>query len=77
MKNILELANEEQKLIIEQYESVRVSGLTNMFDMNNVNFIAKRFRFKELLTMTKSSKDYSSILKNYSSLISKFNIRRS
>jgi hypothetical protein len=70
--SVLELSEEEQKIIIKQYEYVRKSGLTNMFDTSNVNDIAKHFEFKELVIVTKDSKVYSSILKNYSNLIKKY-----
>jgi len=76
LDNILKLPDDKQKNIIEQYELVRQLGLTNMFDMNNVHLIAKQCCFQELVTMTKNSKNYASIMKNYNFLMSKFNVRR-
>jgi hypothetical protein len=74
MKSVLEQSEKKQRTIIGQYEVVRKSGHANMFDMKNVNKIAEMYGFKALVSMTKDSKDYSTILQNYSVLMKKFNL---
>lgn len=56
-----------KKKIIAQYEAIRRSGQTNMFDKNMVQRIASENNFYALVIAIEE--DYSSILKHYSEWI--------
>ena len=57
----------DKKKVIAQYEAIRRSGQTNMFDRNMVQRIASENKFYALVVAIEE--DYSSILKNYSEWI--------
>ena len=57
----------DRKKIIAQYEAIRRSGQTNMFDKNMVQRIASENNFYALVTAIEE--DYGSILKHYSEWI--------
>lgn len=75
-KNVMELGNKAQKKIIQQYELIRQSGLTNMFNWTNVRYIAKKIGHTELYNFIKDMESYSSILRNFSTLMKKFDIKQ-
>lgn len=52
---------------METYESIRSSGITNMFDVKAVIFLSEDILTKE---------DCIEIMKNYKSLMEKFGIER-
>jgi len=58
---------ENPEKIIAQYEAIRRSGLTNMFDRRTVQRIAYDNDFYELVTAIED--DYSAILSGYSELM--------
>jgi hypothetical protein len=62
------------KQMVEDYESIRSSGVTNMFDYKNVIHIAKTLKMEGVAKL--SLKDYANLCQNYSSLMNKFNIKR-
>lgn len=62
------------KEIVEQYEKVRQSGKTNMFDYYNVITIANSFGFYALATITRD--DYIYLLQNFGKLMSLYNIQQ-
>lgn len=55
----------DPKKALEEYEIIRESGLTNMFDRNAVHNLAKKFGFPELKEASKDNKTYGELLKNY------------
>jgi len=57
----------DKKKVIAQYEAIRRSGQTNMFDKNMVQRIASENNFYTLVIAIEE--DYSSILKHYSEWI--------
>lgn len=58
---------ENPEKIIAQYEAIRRSGLTNMFDRHTVQRIAYDNDFYELVTAIED--DYVAILSGYSELM--------
>jgi len=58
---------ENKKKVIAQYEAIRRSGLTNMFDKNMVQRIAYENEFYTLVTAI--ADNYGSILSHYSEWI--------
>lgn len=76
-QDVMKLDDATQKKIIQQYEDIRQSGLTNMFDYTTVKFIANELLFDALLDFIKNDmKCYRSILKNFSTLMKKFDIKQ-
>jgi hypothetical protein len=69
--------SEKQKNIISQYEVIRQSGLTNMYDRTAVGMIAKKAKLTDLADyMDKGGhKAYVELLKNYSNLMEKHNVQ--
>jgi len=65
--NIVEQPIEFQKQVGVQYEAIRLSGQTNMFDQGTVRLIAENNDYNELVEAINNN-GYSSILKNYSTL---------
>jgi len=55
---------DKQQKIIAQYEAIRRSGQTNMFNKNMVQHIANKNSFFELVIAIEE--DYTKILKSYS-----------
>ena len=66
------MENKITKEIMQQYENVRQSGATNMFDYWNVMSVANKFQFHQLGSLTQD--EYLFILQGFSRLMSKFNI---
>ena len=62
------------KEIMQQYEYIRKSGVTNMFDYNNVIRYAEQFGFDDLAEVT--YKEYKNILMNFSKYMKEFDIRQ-
>lgn len=76
-QDVMKLDDTVQKEIIQQYEDIRQSGLTNMFDYTAVKFIAKRLEFTALYDFIKESLDnYKTILLNFGKLMKKFDIKQ-
>lgn len=63
------------KKIMEQYEVIRQSGLTNMFDYYNVILIATKMKYYALGNLTRD--EYKEILMNFNKLMKKYNIKQS
>lgn len=59
-----EFIKKREEKVIAQYEAVRQSGLTNMFNKNAVQRIAYNNDFFELVNAIEE--DYTAILENYS-----------
>ncbi len=57
-----------------QYEAVRRSGVSNMFDYPRVIGLAKVLGLQDLAAVTK--KEYVDILSNYSTYMKKFGLER-
>ena len=77
IQDVMKLDDYTQNLIIQGYENIRQTGLTNMFDYTAVKYIAKQLRFDALYNFIKDDmKCYSSILKNFSTLMKKFDIKQ-
>ena len=75
--DVMKLDDDTQREIIQQYEDIRRSGLTNMFNYTNVKYIAKKLVFDALYNFIKNDmKCYTSILKNFSILMKKFDIQQ-
>jgi len=62
------------KEMMEQYEAIRQSGVTNMFDYFNVRTIAKKGKCKELASL--SLEDYKILLFNFNKLMKKYDIKQ-
>ena len=62
------------KETMEEYETIRSSGVTNMFDYFNVIKIAKKIGLKSLAKLTRD--DYTELLMNFSSLMKKYDIKQ-
>lgn len=59
--------SKEEKKVMAQYEAVRRSGLTNMFDRHAVMRIASDNDFHDLVVA--ADENYGNILKRYSEII--------
>lgn len=57
--------------IFEQYEKIRVSGVTNMWHERRVQQLASEREFHELVTFIEDG-DYDRLLKNYGELQDRF-----
>jgi hypothetical protein len=73
--SILKLDDETQEVILRDYNYIRKSGLTNMFNVSSVRYIAKNLECTELLDLMKTDEGYASVLFNYSKLMKKFGIK--
>ena len=62
------------KKTMEEYETIRSSGVINMFDYFNVIKIAKKVGLKSLAKLTMD--DYKGLLMNFSSLMNKYDIKQ-
>lgn len=62
------------KEVMEQYELVRRSGATNMFDFGGVQNVARKLKFKQLLKLTRP--EYVYILQNFNTLMKKYDIKQ-
>lgn len=62
------------KKTMEQYEAVRKSGVTNMFDYYNVIEIAGKLKFDSLASLTRE--DYKELLMNFGKLMKKYSIKQ-
>jgi hypothetical protein len=62
------------KEIMQQYEYIRQSGVTNMFDYNKVIHYADIMDFEELANVT--YEEYKNILMNFSKYMKEFNIKQ-
>ncbi len=62
------------KETMQQYENVRRSGLTNMFDFYTVIRIAKAYKFNELSKLTLD--DYKNLLMNFGTLMKTHDIKQ-
>ena len=59
---------------MEQYEAVRKSGATNMYDYPGVITIAHRMGLYNLASINRE--DYVKILQNFGKLMKKYNIKQ-
>ena len=62
------------KETMEEYEIIRSSGVTNMFDYFAVITYAKKFNLKSLKKLTIN--EYKYLLQNFQSLMKKFDIKQ-
>ena len=62
------------KETMEEYEIIRSSGATNMFDYFNVIKIAKKVGLKVLAKLTRD--DYKELLMNFNILMKKYDIKQ-
>lgn len=62
------------KKTMEQYEAVRKSGATNMYDYYNVIRVADTMGFSSLASLT--WRKYKGLLMNFSKLMKKYNIEQ-
>jgi len=62
------------KETMRQYERIRRSGATNMFDYSNVIQIAKKLQFTALAKLTLG--DYKVLLMNFGKLMKKYDIKQ-
>lgn len=62
------------KKTIEQYEAVRKSGATNMFDYYNVIRVAGMMGFRSLAKISRER--YSELLMNFGKLMKRYNIEQ-
>ena len=62
------------KETMEEYEIIRSSGATNMFDYFNVIKIAKKTGLKSLAKLTRDN--YKELLINFNSLMKKYGIKQ-
>jgi len=76
-QDIMDLDDSVQKEIIQQYEDIRQSGLCNMFNYTDVRYVAQRISADALFSFIKDSMDsYTTILRNFSELMKKFDIKQ-
>ena len=76
-QNVMDLDDTNQEKIIQQYELIRQSGLTNMFNYTNVKYIAKKIECTELYNFVQNSvHNYQTILRNFGKLMKKFDIKQ-
>jgi vacuolar-type H+-ATPase subunit C/Vma6 len=61
--------------VFKQYEAIRQSGLTNMFDRLTVTRIARQMGFDELVAEIKKG-NYGKILQNYTKAVEAGIIKR-
>ena len=77
IRNVMALDNTTQKKIIEHYEFIRQSGVTNMFDYTTVKHVARKIGLTELYDFIKDDVDcYKSVLRNFSKLMKKFDVKQ-
>jgi len=62
------------KKTVEQYEAVRRSGATNMFDYYNVIKVARMMGFRSLVLLTRE--EYKELLMNFGRLMKKYGIQQ-
>ena len=62
------------KDIMEDYETIRQSGVTNMFDFFQVTRIAKKWKMKELAKLTRDQ--YGELLGNFGKLMKYYNVKQ-
>lgn len=62
------------KKVIEQYETVRISGLCNMFDYICVTDTADQLGLQDLSWLSK--KEYTLILKNFAKYVALYNVKQ-
>jgi len=62
------------KRVMEEYEIIRQSGVTNMFDYYNVIRIAGKVGASELAKVT--LQDYKYLLMNFGRLMKEYNIKQ-
>lgn len=75
-QSVLDWTDEEQKVLMEQYEELRSSSFCNMFNMTDVSYAAEKL---ELTMLKKASSNwdlYKSILRNFNKLMKKFDIKQ-
>jgi hypothetical protein len=65
---------EIRKKTMDQYELVRKSGATNMYNYYQVINIADQLGFYSLASLTRD--EYGDLLMNFSSLMKKYNIKQ-
>jgi hypothetical protein len=51
--------------VFEEYESIRQSGITNMFDVKTVKRIAEELEYDSLLEYCGDFEKYAKVLENY------------
>ena len=62
------------KKTMEQYEQVRQSGVTNMYDYYGVITAANRRKFYALASLT--GEEYSKLLSNFGKLMKQYDIKQ-
>lgn len=64
------------KKVMEDYEVLRRSGATNMFDLTAVVKYSKKFGLQALLPVAQDKKLYAELIKNYSFYIKKYEVQK-
>lgn len=72
MKGNDDRGDEAEKVLYQQYEHVRQSGLTNMADRQAVKVVAETWGYRELARAAGDRKEYTALLSNYSTLAEKY-----
>ena len=62
------------KKVMEQYETIRSSGITNMFDYYTVIQVVGKLQLDELKSL--SLVDYKTLLLNFGKLMKHYNIKQ-
>lgn len=73
---VLDWSEEKQEKVMRQYETVRKSGVTNMFDRTRVRWVARKLKFVELVEAASDMDLYVSILTNFSDLMKKYDVKQ-
>ena len=65
------------KVAVAEYEQLRRSGVTNMFDIVRVRYFAKRVKFKALEELASEQEKYKYFLMHFSTYMKKYEINQS
>lgn len=65
------------KQVVERYEEIRASGVTNMLDMQAVKAIARKKGYEDLAAIASNNSDYGMLLMSYNKLLEKYGIEQS
>lgn len=60
--------------MLEDYEVIRRSGITNMFDYDNVIRVAKKVKIKTIAKL--SCDEYMELVMNYGKKLQEFNVKQ-
>jgi hypothetical protein len=71
-----EMEKRMTKAVVQDYETIRRSGICNMFDITYVAQAATMMGFKELAKVAKDRAAYSYLLQNFGWLIAQYEIKQ-